>query len=90
MHLIPLPELPVIMLLVIAGEESRQTIRCMIANGSLRVTCSDTGINIFWNDVKVTQGPGLNVSINTLSLWTDSTKADWQILEKRKDGFKAK
>lgn len=56
----------------------------------LKIICSDCGINIFWNNSEVTKGAGLNVGINTLGLWTDSTKADWQVLEKGKDYLKVK
>jgi len=62
----------------------------MIMKGNIRVACSDSGINIYWNDIEITSGAGLNVSINTLGLWTDSSKADWQILDRWEDGFKVK
>jgi len=62
----------------------------IITKGSIRMICSDRGINIYFNDIRVTEGAGLNVGINTLGLSTDSTKADWQILDKEKDSFKVK
>ncbi len=68
----------------------KQTAKYMIMKESIKVTCSDSGINIYWNDIEVTKDAGLNVGINTLGLWTDSTKADWQILQKGEDNFKAK
>lgn len=58
--------------------------------GGTKITCSDCGINIYWNEIEVTKGVGLNLAINTLGLWTNSTKANWQILEKGKDNFKLK
>lgn len=70
--------------------KSRQLVKYMIIKGNIKVACSDFGINIYWNDIEVTGGVGLNVGINTLGLWTDSSKADWQILDRREDGFKVK
>jgi len=62
----------------------------MIIKGKTKISYSGCGMNIFWNNREVTKGAGLNVAINTLGLWTDSTKADWQILEQGKDYFKVK
>jgi len=61
-----------------------------ITKGRLRVVYSFCGIDIFWNNHEVTNLPGLNIAINTLGLWTDSSKANWQILEKGEDFFKIK
>lgn len=61
-----------------------------IAQGPLKIVCADRGIKIFWNNAEVTSGAGLNVSINTLGLWTDSTRAEWRILEQDEHGFKIK
>lgn len=68
----------------------KQTVKHMIVKGNIKIACSGSGINIYWNDVEVTRGAGLNAGINTLGLWTDSTKADWQILDKGKNNFKLK
>lgn len=68
----------------------KQPAKCMIMKGCIKAVCSDSGINIYWNDVEVTGEAGLNVSINTLGLWTDSTKADWQILDRGEDNFKVR
>jgi len=62
----------------------------VIAKGSLKIVFPGHGVNIIWNDEQITQGAGLNVGINTLGLWTDSTKADWQVLEKSIDYFRFK
>ena len=59
----------------------------VLAAGKLKMVCSPWGINIFWNNSLVTKGSGLNVAVNTLGLWTDSSKADWQIIEKGPDFF---
>jgi len=70
--------------------ELKQPVKHMIMKGCIKVACSGSGINIYWNDVEVTGRTGLNISVDTLGLWTDSTKADWQILDRREDGFKVK
>jgi len=62
----------------------------MIAKGKIKIYCSDYGIQIFWNETEVTKGMGLNVAINTLGIWTDSTKAKWRILERGRDYSKVK
>lgn len=62
----------------------------VISKGRIRLVCSACGISIFWDNKAITQGAGLNVAINTLGLWTDSVKADWQILENKEDSLKAK
>ena len=61
-----------------------------VIKGRLRIVCSGGGINIFWNSSKITESVGLNVAVNTLGLWTDSTKAEWQIIEKGIDYLKVK
>jgi len=67
-----------------------QTSENMITKESIKITFSDRAIKVFWDDVELTKGAGLNVAINTLGIWTNSTKADWQILEKEKDKFTLK
>ena len=62
----------------------------MITKGNIKIACSGLGIKLYWNDIEVTSGVGLNVSINTLGLWTDSSKAEWVILDKSEDGFRIK
>jgi len=47
-------------------------------------------INILYNGCEITKGAGLNIAINTLGIWTASTKADWQILEEQKKYLKVK
>ncbi len=61
-----------------------------VTKGRLRIVCSGGGINIFWNSSKITEGAGLNVAVNTLGLWTDSAKAEWQIIEKGMGYLKVK
>lgn len=62
----------------------------MIAKGKTKIVYSAGGINIYWGNCEVTKAPGLNVAINTLGLWTNSTEADWQILGKTEDHLKFK
>jgi len=62
----------------------------MIEIGNIKVACSDLGIKLYWNNIEVTSGVGLNVSINTLGLWTDSSNADWVILDQRDNSLKVK
>lgn len=59
-----------------------------IAKENIKVSCSNSGINIFCNGNMITKDPGLNVAVNTLGIWTDSTKADWHIIEKGNDYFR--
>ena len=68
----------------------KQKPKNILTKGRMKIICSDCGINIFWNEVEVTKGMGLNTVINTLGLWTDSSKADWQILARARDYFKFK
>jgi len=71
-------------------ERFKPTPKNILSGGKIRIICSHSGINIFYGNCEVTKGAGLNVGINTLGLWTDSTKADWQVLEKGEDYFKIK
>lgn len=61
-----------------------------IVKGKLKIFCLGKGIKIFWDEKEITKNQGLNVAINTLGLWTDSTKADWQIQERKEDYLKIK
>jgi anaerobic magnesium-protoporphyrin IX monomethyl ester cyclase len=61
-----------------------------ISKGKIKIACSDCGISIFWNDSEISNGAGLNVAINTAGLWTDSVKADWQVVEKGEDYVQVK
>jgi len=58
-----------------------------ISKGRIKVVCSGYGVRLYWDALEVTQGAGLNSGINTLGLWTDSSFAEWQILEKDSDYF---
>ena len=64
--------------------------KSIISKGRTKIICSDCGVRLFWNSAEITKGSGLNVGIHTLKLWTDSTKADWQILENTNDYCKIK
>lgn len=60
----------------------RESSENVIENGKIRIAFTRRGVNIFYNGNPVTRGAGLNIGINILGLWTDSTKADWEVLEK--------
>lgn len=62
----------------------------VVVKGNLKMYCSTGGINIFWKDKEITGPPGLNVAINTLGIWTDSSKAKWQILKIDDDSLNVK
>jgi len=62
----------------------------MITKENIKLACSAVGINIYWNNLEVTSGMGLNAGINTLGLWTDSSKAEWKILDNREDSLRVK
>jgi len=59
-----------------------------IESGPLRVVVISSGLQVFWLNKQVTVGTGLNFAVNTLGLWTDSSKAKWQLIEKHKNSFK--
>ena len=65
-------------------------ISCVIANGDIKAIYSGCGINIFWKEKELTMSPGLNIAVNTLGMWTDSSKAKWQILLQDPDFFDLK
>jgi len=52
-----------------------------ISRGRIKVAYSEGGLQFFWNNIRITANVGLNIALNTLGLWIDSTKGDWQILE---------
>ncbi len=47
----------------------------------ITVICSENKVSIFWDGNKSAGILDLNVFINTAGLWTDSSKANWEILE---------
>jgi len=59
-----------------------------ISNGKIKIKFYGNGLSLFWDNVKITQGTGLNLSVNTLGLWTDSAKADWRIIGRVANCFK--
>jgi len=61
-----------------------------IEKGKIKIFCSGSGVKLYWNGVEVTKGVGLSVGINTLGIWTDSTKANWEVLERHRDYFRLK
>ena len=71
-------------------DKFKESAKNIISKGKIKIAHFDYGISIAWSDSEVTKGAGLNIAINTLGLWTDSTKADWQILAKERDYLKVK
>ncbi len=61
-----------------------------IAKGNIRLFISRLGISICWNGIEITRDAGLNSTINTLGMWTDSSRSLWRVLEKKKDYLKLK
>src|SRR3989338_6846961 len=62
----------------------------IISSGKLKVISAENSIKLLWDGVEITQGLGLNVSVNTLGIWTDSSLGDWNILSKNTDSFTVK
>lgn len=56
-----------------------------LVKGRTRIVFAQKGISIFWSNLEITKNIGLNVAINTAGLWTDSSKADWKVIEKKGD-----
>ncbi|MBP7836005.1 MAG: radical SAM protein [Candidatus Omnitrophica bacterium] len=56
----------------------------------IRLACSRQGLNISYNNEPLTTGVGLNMAINTVSGWTDSSRAEWQVLSQSEDYIKVK
>ena len=59
-----------------------------IKKDRLTLIYENQSIKIFWDNYEITSNVGLNVGINTLGVWTDSTKAQWQLKERGKDYFR--
>jgi len=57
---------------------------------NIRVVWSGSGLRIFWKNNELTRQPGLTCAINTLGFWTDSSKADWECIERKKNYLKFK
>jgi len=55
--------------------------------GRTRLMMSAYGVKIFWENKEMTEGVGLNSAINILGMWSDSSKADWQVQESSRDSF---
>ncbi|MCF7907306.1 MAG: radical SAM protein [Candidatus Omnitrophica bacterium] len=62
----------------------------MLINGKLRIDYLDKGIGMSWNNSPITENVHFNVGLNTLGLWTDSSKAHWQIMDQGEDYLKVK
>jgi len=51
---------------------------CEITDGRTSIVFSGKGVHIIRDGFRLTQNSGLNVAVNTLGLWTDSSKARWE------------
>jgi radical SAM superfamily enzyme YgiQ (UPF0313 family) len=76
--------------LAVRNRKKKHQQDCYLESGPLRILLADLGIQIFWSGKQLTLGSGLNIGVNTLGLWTDSTKGKWQLLEKGPDFFKVR
>ncbi|MCK9431389.1 MAG: radical SAM protein [Candidatus Omnitrophica bacterium] len=59
----------------------------IVSSGPLSLCLGKRDIQIFWLGKQVTVGSGLNLGVNILGFWTDSSKACWEVLEKGSDFF---
>ena len=53
-----------------------------LKNGSLKILYGLGKIKIFWNNMELTSGVGLNTSISIYGNWFDSSQADWYVVER--------
>ena len=68
-------------------EKRDSLINNIVMHKDIKIIHSNCGISIFWKEKEITVSPGLNLAINTLGMWTDSSKAKWQILLQGRDFF---
>lgn len=59
-----------------------KTLENSVSAGRLKLVFDICGVKIFWNKIELTNNVGLNIAINTLGAWTDSSRGDWRILKK--------
>ena len=56
----------------------------------IKLVHPECGLGILYNGVPATSGLGLNIAVNTVGGWTDSSLADWFVLDKGGDFIKLK
>ncbi|MFA5724696.1 MAG: radical SAM protein [Candidatus Omnitrophota bacterium] len=56
----------------------------------IKLVHSQCGLSILYNNVPLTNGVGLNIAVNTVGGWTDSSIAEWQVLNRGEDFIKLK
>ena len=66
---------------------NKQLSRPGITCGRTRIMPTTYGVKLFWQDKEITERVGLNTAINTCGIWTDSSKADWEIQEAGQNYF---
>lgn len=59
-----------------------------IGKGRLKIRCGLGKIKIFWDNIELTKGVGLNTSIRICENWFDSSQAEWQVIERRPNSVK--
>ncbi len=60
-----------------------------ISSGKLDILFYECGVKFFYNRYELTH-LGLNTAVHSLGLWTDSSKAEWSMLENGGEEFKFK
>lgn len=53
-----------------------------IKYGKLKILYGLGRVKIFWDNVELTKGVGLNTAISIYKNWSDSSQADWHVIEK--------
>ena len=57
----------------------------VISKGRLKIVFRDSWVKIYWDKAEITQRTGLNSAVNTLGIWTDSSRAKWELVAKDDD-----
>jgi len=70
------------------AEKTEQNPNHSISRGKTKIVYKGNSINLFWEGIPFTRNVGLNSAVSTLGLWTDSSKAHSQLIEKKEDCLK--
>ena len=57
----------------------------VLEKGPLQLFFQGGWLNLYWQGRKLTENCGINASMNTAGIWSDSSHADWYILERSPD-----
>ncbi|MFA4989399.1 MAG: radical SAM protein [Candidatus Omnitrophota bacterium] len=74
----------------LAKKQSPDGVSLLAGEKMLRLVYSHCGLNILYNNIPLTSGVGLNIAVNTVGGWTDSSIAEWQVLKRSEDFIKLK